>query len=70
MSRNRAFGRILRHESLETRNLLAASGMGAGEPLADFQLVDTNPTSASYNQMVSPSDFSGQTSVWYYIHST
>ena len=66
-------GRSLRHEELETRQLLDASGLLAaaeGEPLPDFSLVDVNETSASYNQSISPRDYTGQTSAWYFGHST
>lgn len=66
-------GRALRPELLETRQLLDASGLLAaaeGEPLADFSLVDVNPTSASYNQSISPRDYIGQTTAWYFGHAT
>ncbi len=53
-----------RLESLESRYMLS------GEPVADFSLIDTNPTSDTYQQPVSPSDFAGQISGWYFGHST
>ena len=62
--------RFLRHESLESRQLLDASGLGAGEPLDDFQLDDVNSTSPTYQQAVSPQDFRGGASAWYFFHST
>ena len=56
--------RHLRLESLESRYLLS------GEPVADFSLVDTNATSDTYEQLVSPGDFAGQISGWYFGHAT
>ena len=38
--------------------------------VADFQLVDVNPTSTTYNNPVSPRDYLQQTSVYYFFHST
>ena len=61
--------RLLHHEPLESRQLLDASGIAAGEPVAEFSLLDVNPTSPTYNQRVSTSDFEG-TTAWYFIHST
>ena len=54
----------LRLESLEPRYVLAA------EMVADFSLLDTNPTSETYDQLVSPRDYLGQVSAWYFGHST
>lgn len=39
-------------------------------PVPDFSLVDENPTSASYQQTISPGLFKGQISAWYFGHST
>jgi len=61
--------RFLRHEALENRSLLDASGLAAGEPIDDFLLLDVNATSPSFNQSVSPRDFEGQTTAWYLIRS-
>jgi hypothetical protein len=36
----------------------------------DFALVDVNPTSSTYGQNVSPRDYVGQISGWYFVHST
>jgi hypothetical protein len=36
----------------------------------DFQLVDVNATSPTYNETVSPRDFLGQVSAWYFGHAT
>lgn len=65
--------RALRHEVLELRQLLDASGLLAlpeGEPVPDFSLVDVNQTSPSYDQSISPRDYAGQTSAWYFGHAT
>ncbi len=62
--------RHLRHESLESRQLLDASGlMPAGEPVEDFSLVDVNPTSSTFNQSVSLSSHTGETTAWYLMRS-
>ena len=36
----------------------------------DFALPDVNPTSGSFNLLVSPGQFSGQVSAWYFGHAT
>ncbi|MBI4717874.1 MAG: hypothetical protein HY763_08735 [Planctomycetes bacterium] len=47
-----------------------------GEPVAsaavlpDFSLRDVNPRSARYDSEVSPRDYLGQVSAWYFGHST
>lgn len=38
--------------------------------VADFSLLDVNPTSPTFGTMVSPSDFAGQVSAYYFFHST
>jgi hypothetical protein len=43
---------------------------GLGDPLPDFALVDQNPASATSGQEVSPRDYEGQISAWYFGHST
>lgn len=63
MSRFRRFHRIA-IEPLESRVLLH------GDPVAPFALTDTNPTSDTYQQAVSPADFEGKTSGWYFGHAT
>ncbi len=73
LKRKHARSTKLQHEMLELRQLLAASGLvelAEGEPLDDFLLVDVNPTSETSNQTVSPRDYLGQTSAWYFGHST
>ena len=44
--------------------------LGEGVAALDFELVDDNPTSATYGQVVSPSQFLDRVSVWYFGHST
>ena len=53
--------RLLRGESLERRDLLV---------VPDFALVDVNPSSETFNENVSPRDFMGEVSVYYFTHST
>lgn len=54
--------------------LLAADAIGEGEDIGqqvpDFQLVDVNPNSATYNNDFSPRDLLGQTGALYFAHST
>lgn len=38
--------------------------------LPDFLLEDVNTTSQTYQQQISPRDYLGQVSVWYFGHST
>jgi len=58
--------RHLQVEQLESRDLLT----GLGSQVADFALLDVNPTSATYNTMVSPRDYQGQVSAWYFGYSS
>ncbi len=48
-------------ESLESRDLLT---------VPDFVLPDVNATSPTNGQMVSPFDFPGAVTGWYFGHST
>jgi thiol-disulfide isomerase/thioredoxin len=41
-----------------------------GQRVADVSLNDVNPTSASYDEMVSPRDHLGHASAWYFAAST
>jgi len=56
--------------------LLAACGGGGSaapggpEVVADFQLPDVNPTSATFNTDVSPRDALGGVSAWYFGSAT
>lgn len=47
----------------------ADSGFEAGL-VADFNLPDQNPTSPRAGQSISPRDYLGDVSGWYFIHST
>jgi len=56
----------------------AGSGGAAGSggsmmavvPKPDFGLVDTNPNTSTFGQTISPRDYTGQVSAWYFGHST
>ncbi|MBJ42347.1 MAG: hypothetical protein CMJ80_03480 [Planctomycetaceae bacterium] len=81
MFRHLNIGRTRRRlliDPLESRQLLTADAIiavnevaeGESNLVADFSLTDVNPNSATYNQSISPRDYLGQTSVWYFGHST
>lgn len=38
-------------------------------PMADFTLADVNPASPTYDQQVSPRDYLGKVSAWYFGHA-
>ena len=40
------------------------------EAMPDFNLIDFNPTSSTYDQPVSPRDYFGEVSAWYFGHAT
>ncbi len=42
----------------------------AGQIMPDFELPDVNSTSSTYNQLVSPRDYIGSASAWYFGHAT
>ena len=42
----------------------------AGQPMPDFSLVDQNPASATAGKAVSPRQFLGKVSAWYFGHAT
>jgi len=49
--------------------LLAACGGGsttAADPAPDFELLDANPTSTTYQMPVSPRQYLGQVSAYYF----
>ena len=50
-------------EVLEPRHMLA-------EVVPGFGLVDVTPASATYNQTVSPRDYLGQVSAYYFVRTT
>ena len=39
-------------------------------PMSDFLLVDTNPNSETFEKEISPRDFIGSISGWYFGHGT
>ncbi len=43
---------------------------GVAAVVPDFSLVDENPASSLYKKKVSPRDYLGQVSAWYFGHST
>ena len=63
-------------ETLEPRMLLSVNsviggeGEGSAQQVADFALIDVNPTSATFDQPVSPRDYLGQVTGWYFGHAT
>jgi hypothetical protein len=74
-----------RIEQLESRVLMhagpLASDVSGGAPhmaqgeagdsqVADFHLLDVNESSATFNQRVSPRDYLGQVTGWYFGHAT
>jgi len=66
----RNVGRRLVFESFERRRLLSGIAERAeseGDPIAaDFRLEDMNATSARFQQTVSPRDYLGKVSGWYF----
>jgi len=40
------------------------------QALPDFAVTDANPNSARYGENVSPRDYLGEVSAWYFGHST
>lgn len=54
--------------------LVSACGNSQPSPapklMPQFQLVDVNSASATYQQKLSPSYFKGQVSAWYFGHAT
>ena len=56
---------------------LAVAGCGGDETtgpppgqVPDFSLVDVNPTSPRHDSSVSPRDYLGSVSAWYFGHAT
>ena len=68
LSNERKSFRQLKFEPLERRELMA--GDVAATAMADFALEDVNPNSGTYGQQVSPRDYLGQVSAWYFGHAT
>jgi hypothetical protein len=66
--------RRLTLETLEWRQMLHGSDLlgaeGETEPLADFSLVNANPNSDTFDQEVSPRDYLGGVSAYYFGAAT
>ena len=66
----------LRLESLERRELLHGGEFSViddtaiGNLVPDFSLVDVNTTSEKFEQQVSPRDYIGRVTAWYFGHAT
>ena len=50
------------------------AGTSSGEPdpalVPDFSLEDVSPSSSRFGEQVSPRDYEGRVSAWYFIHAT
>ncbi len=63
--------RRLAFETLDSRVLFHAAPAGEpAEPLANFSLVDVNPNSSSFNQSVSPAQYEGRVSAWFFAFAS
>jgi hypothetical protein len=75
MTRQRRRRRLVT-EQLESRWLLASVNdhfdfaEGEESMVPDFEIVDLNPNSASYEEAVSPRDYLQQVSGWYFTYAT
>lgn len=62
--------------ALATATLVLAAACPSGrtldtnQPVPEFSLEDANTSSASYGQLVSPSDFREVPSAWYFGHGS
>ena len=63
----------MRTEMLALAGLLLTAcpgpGFDASGPVPDFSLEEVNASSATYGELISPSDFLGKASAWYFGHS-
>jgi len=50
--------------------LVGCSSAQVGDELSEVALVDVNPNSASYEEVVTASEFEDSVSVWYFGHAT
>jgi hypothetical protein len=48
----------------------ADGGDAMAQQMPDFDLYDVNPSSSLYQTLVSPKDYAGQVSAWYFGHAT
>ena len=75
-ARQKNFRRRMRFEQLEARRVFHGAdlfdvGEGeAGQVVDDFSLTDVNPTSATFDEPLSPRDFLDQATGWYWGHAT
>lgn len=53
-----------------TGGMAGAGGSMANAPKPDFALADVNPNSATFGKTVSPHDYLGRVSAWYFGHAT
>ena len=62
------------NENIEPTDGDTSSPQDTGQPsqfsLYDFTLTDVNPFSSSYGSNITPSDYLGQVSGWYFIKAT
>jgi hypothetical protein len=42
----------------------------SADPLPEFSVSDVNPNSTRFNQAISPRDYLGEVSAWYFGHAT
>ncbi len=49
---------------------LMGPSVHAGDQMPDFARMDVNSTSATSGQVISPRDYEGQVSGWYFGHAT
>jgi hypothetical protein len=51
-------------------NSSSPTGPRKGTVAPDFSIRDVNPNSPRYDQLVSPRDYEGRVSAWYFGHAT
>jgi hypothetical protein len=50
--------------------LAGCSSVEIGAELSEIALVDVNPNSVSYQQVVTAAEYQGSVSLWYFGHAT
>jgi hypothetical protein len=61
----------MRHDKILTPVLLLALACSSStDPVADFALLDVNPDSTTYEDAVSPRDYLGHVTGWYFGSTT
>jgi hypothetical protein len=53
-----------------TGGMGGSGGSMANVPKPEFALLDVNPNSATSGKTISPRDYTGQISAWYFGHAT